>query len=1266
MTSNAGRGFFSHRIPTRILTSAIFAACLSGTALSPAYAQEDEAPAWSLKRLFTSRKIEPATPEPEPQAAAPAAARKKARVSREPVETPSAIVAKRPDAKGVLVIGDFLGSGLAEGLSTAFVENPHVKVIDRTNGSSGFVRDDFYDWPARVGALIDAENPAAIVIMLGANDRQQMLVDGTREQVRSETWLKEYTERTQSLAKAIADRKVPFIWVGVPSFKSSKMLLDMLAFNEIFKSAATAAGGEFVDIWDGFVDEDGAYVANGPDLNGQPARLRAADGINLARPGKRKLAFYTEKPLGKLLGDAVNAPEAVDDVLAGAQPEGLFIGPVLAPPAEEAERVIGPSDMGPIEPGLAISLRSPALDGGTELLGLVAEPRHDARTPAEKLVIEGIASAAKPGRADDFSWSPFGETMFASSIAPAQPTTGKGIVPVTLASLVVSAPPTAPAAVLGTIDFTETPAIAVPTTAMPDRQEIVAPETRMPVTALAPAGPPEEDRTVAFKGRVFVAPPGSTGDKSPSRASPTASPVVPASSGPAAEGAPTELPPAIIELPPAEVEIPVAAQAAPTILALTSTADAPAGDRAPAPRILRTARGDAAPSPSITPQAVPAATTSGPAASAAPMAPDMPAQDLAPERAEIGRIASAGAAPSSRSAPTDHTALTAGDISPNRAAPAMASAPQPDRLHGKSLKAPPALDSRTDDGAPAAPAVAIASPPAIDGNFSSVPAILTPDVVASAPGPVPAPSTLPDSEAQLASLQESPALAVPPATNFGQPVEEPVAAPAANTEPAVPVVEPAPSSPTIEAEPTGKLNPVLAVVAPPQPAEAAPLAPTVAPDTGTVAPAETFNPATRAKTAAAAGVPASDFASLKPVPPDLSVAVSTAKETVAVSVEAQARPDVPDSQPETTGEAIAALGTKEADGASSVAPATDDDAVVAQPRPVVNEPGKTEQPVGAADVETPTRDAPTAAKPEPVERSQPVVEASPVLPAEPPVATAKPAHAVPEIDVALLEAVPPDLTPATVEPTVAQEAMAPAGKEAQEKIISAPGPEADAPDLAALAPEAPKEKTPALSIKAADDDALPAALPTAPAPNQVSDVATAAKSEPAVPVSVPGIDVALLEAVPPDLIPSVPARNAPAPKAAVGNDGVPPGSLTPADKPKASVEEPAAASTDQAEQAVAAVQPKEPVSPVAEPANEGPAGLPIADPQKLISVPETDISMLQAVPPDLLPASAPAAVQPPADKTSEKVIPVQSGQKPAFVPFDSVDDIPPPLIAVPQ
>src|SRR5690606_5029399 len=97
----------------------------------------------------------------------------------------------------------------------------------------------------------------------------------------TEPWLKEYEARAANLAKAVRARGLPLVWVGLPPFKSGSMSADMLAFNDIYRSVSEEAGGEFVDIWDGFVDENGAYAEIGPDINGQRVRLRGSDGINM-------------------------------------------------------------------------------------------------------------------------------------------------------------------------------------------------------------------------------------------------------------------------------------------------------------------------------------------------------------------------------------------------------------------------------------------------------------------------------------------------------------------------------------------------------------------------------------------------------------------------------------------------------------------------------------------------------------------------------------------------------------------------------------------------------------------------------------------------------------------------------------------------------------------------------------------------------------------------------------------------------------------------
>ncbi len=407
MKAEAGHEATSSRMAVLALARAAFATAMCIVAPFEAHAQEQER-VGLLNRLFgrPAYRVE----DPPAAVAKPAPARKKQvprPASPDGAEPPqAAVVTKRPDARVVLVIGDFLASGLAEGLTTAFVQNPDIRIVDRSSGSSGFVRTDFHNWAEKVDQLITADKPAAIVVMIGANDRQQMLVDGVREDVRTENWNKEYAERANELAKAITARKVPLLWVGMPPFKSSKMMLDMLAFNDVYRAAAVSAGGEFIDIWDGFVDENGAYISNGPDLNGQPARLRAGDGINLARPGKRKVAFYAEKPLYKVLGEDPSAPAAAAAALAARPAYRMFgpFGPSEQQQSADLDVAVDPNEVGPIDPARPVALRTPGLDGGEELLGAVAAPLADARTPAEKLIVDGLAPTPPAGRADQFAW----------------------------------------------------------------------------------------------------------------------------------------------------------------------------------------------------------------------------------------------------------------------------------------------------------------------------------------------------------------------------------------------------------------------------------------------------------------------------------------------------------------------------------------------------------------------------------------------------------------------------------------------------------------------------------------------------------------------------------------------------------------------------------------------------------------------------------------------------------------------------------------------
>lgn len=326
----------------------------------------------------------------EPQATAPATRTsrpKKSTARRAPPPPPEPKIEKLENARKILVVGDFLAGGLAEGLTEAFAESPGVVVVDRSNGSSGLVRDDFYDWQAELPVIKAEIEPALIVALVGSNDRQQLVVDGTRENVRNPAWNTEYERRVKAFVEAATAGGVPLIWVGLPAFQSSAMTSDIVVFNGFYRNAAARANAEFVDIWDGFVDEQGKFVFTGSDINGQQVRLRGSDGINLTSAGKRKIAFYAEKPLRRILGDAANA--AVTDISLGDLPE------IMMPPAPDAE----PVRLTRTPP---IALTDPDLDGGNALLSALPQKAALALSPLDQLTRSGEMPPAPEGRADHF------------------------------------------------------------------------------------------------------------------------------------------------------------------------------------------------------------------------------------------------------------------------------------------------------------------------------------------------------------------------------------------------------------------------------------------------------------------------------------------------------------------------------------------------------------------------------------------------------------------------------------------------------------------------------------------------------------------------------------------------------------------------------------------------------------------------------------------------------------------------------------------------
>ncbi|MGR9255066.1 SGNH/GDSL hydrolase family protein [Rhizobium leguminosarum] len=382
------------RTPIRWLVLALAAASLCLGALAPVHvaeAQEQRYQRRSILDFFLGRRYLDDAPQAPDVQQPRRQQRKRPPPPKAVVNTRTApplrtveeepAVQKLGDARTILIVGDFLASGLGDGLTAAFETSPGVVVEARGNVSSGLVRDDYYDWPEQLPKMIDELKPAMVVVMIGANDRQQMVTDTAKEKFRTDGWFTEYRRRVLSFGKEVTGRKIPLLWVGLPAFESDSMTADAVQMNQLYRNQVESIGGEFVDIWDGFVDENGNFIVTGSDVNGQQVRLRTSDGINLTQAGRRKLAFYVEKPARRLLGTQAS-PDLVR--LDSSNLPGLGL----------------PDN--PVEHTVPISLSDPNLDGGAELLGARPPPMAVTRSPRDLLVEQGEMTPAPPGRVDDY------------------------------------------------------------------------------------------------------------------------------------------------------------------------------------------------------------------------------------------------------------------------------------------------------------------------------------------------------------------------------------------------------------------------------------------------------------------------------------------------------------------------------------------------------------------------------------------------------------------------------------------------------------------------------------------------------------------------------------------------------------------------------------------------------------------------------------------------------------------------------------------------
>jgi hypothetical protein len=413
-----------------------------------------------------------------------------------------------PPASTIVVIGDSFADWLAYGLEEIYADQPQLGVERRIRPNSGLIhyepRNDALEWSQAIKDILATEKPAAIVIMLGLNDRVPLKLQpreakpeakpegkqlpvganaaapgkpegkqpaagantpapagqtaqpqgqdaktsaqpappaaaaqqseeqpaaaaaepsrpmpGGTYEFHTDEWAELYGKRIDDMIAVLKSKGVPVLWVGLPAVRGPRATGEMSYLDDLFHARADKAGIVYVDVWDGFVDENGRYAVQGPDFEGQIRRLRSGDGVHFSKAGAEKLAHYVEHELARVMANPV-VPVAL--------PVPEATAPAAAATPGAARAAVGP----------VLPLAATGTGEGGDLLGSGSRPSPASPDPtAASVLVRGEALAAPAGRADDFAWprsSSSASAKPAQKVKPVSPSVANAPAPASAAS----------------------------------------------------------------------------------------------------------------------------------------------------------------------------------------------------------------------------------------------------------------------------------------------------------------------------------------------------------------------------------------------------------------------------------------------------------------------------------------------------------------------------------------------------------------------------------------------------------------------------------------------------------------------------------------------------------------------------------------------------------------------------------------------------------------------------------------------------------------
>jgi uncharacterized protein len=196
----------------------------------------------------------------------------------------------------IAVVGDSLADGMWGGLQRTVHKDKRYKIFRGAKNSIGFTGSDLIDM---LDKALAAGETHAVVMMIGANDRRTIFIDGKPKSLfRTPGWVQLYSERVARFMDHAGRKGVPLIWIQLPVMRAKDATADAQLINGIVVEAARSRPHvHLVETASITSDEKGEYVAHFRDLAGTVRAMRTGDGVHFEQAAYELFADIILKKL---------------------------------------------------------------------------------------------------------------------------------------------------------------------------------------------------------------------------------------------------------------------------------------------------------------------------------------------------------------------------------------------------------------------------------------------------------------------------------------------------------------------------------------------------------------------------------------------------------------------------------------------------------------------------------------------------------------------------------------------------------------------------------------------------------------------------------------------------------------------------------------------------------------------------------------------------------------------------------------------------------